>query len=244
MILLQETPYSSLIALYQQSTGSIYLSNVEAVKYIVLNTFMPLRVYQQQYSAVLRSGLENSSSQGETIIFIVQGICIGIVLLSAAILMPVFIWVIKDKSYVIRIFADIEDSEIQQMINLVETCDLKRVRYKNKWLTQCKGDEQKYWEKILREQRKNRDKESENLLTSRKNIVNKNISVGTNEKLIIKKKEPEEKKDFFLPHAIMNEEKKEVSDSSDGQKEPQLNLPEEEQKKKRAIKREVMGKLE
>ena len=77
MILLQETPYSSLIALYQQSTGSIYLSNVEAVKYIVLNTFMPLRVYQQQYSAVLRSGLENSSSQGETIIFIVQGICIG-----------------------------------------------------------------------------------------------------------------------------------------------------------------------
>ena len=158
--------------------------------------------------------------------------------------MPVFIWVIKDKSYVIRIFADIEDSEIQQMINLVETCDLKRVRYKNKWLTQCKGDEQKYWEKILREQRKNRDKESENLLTSRKNIVNKNISVGTNEKLIIKKKEPEEKKDFFLPHAIMNEEKKEVSDSSDGQKEPQLNLPEEEQKKKRAIKREVMGKLE
>jgi hypothetical protein len=71
----------------------------------------------------------------------------------------VFIWVIQDKSYVIAIFADIPDDEIRPIIKEAESFDIRKIKYKNRWILSCQGDEEKFWSKVTKAKKKEKNKQ-------------------------------------------------------------------------------------
>lgn len=212
---------------------------LEAVSFLMDNTFIYLRVYQQNYLTILRSQTQSDSSAGETKLYIISSACIGTVLLSLAVISQMFIWVIKDKSYVLRIFGDILDSEIHSMIALAEACDFKCIKYKRKWLAECHGDEEKFWDKVQKEQKKN-EKDNIVVVESQNPIPSKivSISMGTvkeSEKLVPKSDDSkvEEQKNEMEPEAKPDENEPKVAFAL-----------EDMQKKKSNEKKNVLTQLE
>lgn len=212
---------------------------------------MSMRLYQQKYSKILRSTLEVQSTQGENTVYIITSVCIGIVFISVISLLPTFIWVIKDKSYVIRIFADIEEEEVKQLIKFAETCNIKLIKYKRKWIKECNGDEAVFWNKIMKDITKSKtNSEAGNIPAIQKAQVqnplqSKNISMATvkeSEKLI--KGSIEETKKEEQEDAESEEGKKKEEKAMDNTFNMNAVQAEEQKKRKIGIKREVLGKLE
>ncbi len=111
---------------------------------------------EKQDSVVNRfeNELRTLATEGEIAQYIITGICTGLVLCSLAAIMPVFNWVIKDKSYVLAIFSDIERTEIQKVIEECHKMDLRTVKYKSEWVERYENNQNAFWNKLMSEHKK------------------------------------------------------------------------------------------
>lgn len=154
--------YSDLMNLCNNTNSASQCEvNVEAVNYISYNTLEPLRILQDKCSQQLENDINNLSAQGAQTLYILVACCIAVVFVSISLIIPVFIWVIKDKSHVIAIFADVTDEEIREIIKVTGNFDIRSIKYRRQWLSYDQGDEDKFWDRVLRKhnERKRRPKE-------------------------------------------------------------------------------------
>ncbi|MDR3548364.1 MAG: PAS domain-containing protein [Candidatus Pacebacteria bacterium] len=116
--------------------------------------YASLRETQDSVSRRLEAELTTMSRQGETTQYTITGICLGLITLSAGVILPIFVWVIRDKSYVIAIFAEITHDEANQIIEDTRKLDIKNLRYKKRWIVASGDNHEIFWKKLVAEHRK------------------------------------------------------------------------------------------
>ena len=121
----------------------------QMIEYSFSIAFNPMRNKQDGTSQKLHDELEKLAIEDETLQYAIMGICIGLVVTGSIVIIPIFIWVIKDKSYVFTIFSNIEDDEIHTIIANCKKMDLKNLRYKRKWLANSEGNQEAFWKKMI-----------------------------------------------------------------------------------------------
>ncbi len=123
----------------------------QMIDYSFQIAFTAMRDKQDEIAARLEKELQSLATDDEIVQFIIVGICVGLVALSSMVIVPIFIWVIKDKSYVFAIFSYIESDEIRQIIAECKKLDLKNLRYKKTWLANSQGNQELFCKKIIAE---------------------------------------------------------------------------------------------
>ncbi|MDR3548776.1 MAG: hypothetical protein P4M11_11020 [Candidatus Pacebacteria bacterium] len=111
--------------------------------------FYPIRNEQTSVSRRLEAELTELSRHGETTQYIIIGICLALIVVSAGAILPVFLWVIKDKSQVLTIFADITPEEADKIIEGSRTLDIKNIHYKRKWIQSAEEKHEAFWKKLI-----------------------------------------------------------------------------------------------
>lgn len=173
--MLEVKPYSTLVEISKNLKSAAAIENLFAAEYVIINPRNRMRNYQDKYSNELRNKIFDLTRTGEMTLYALIGSCISVIIVSIGLTFPVFIWVIKDKSYVIAIFADITDEEIKAIVSSAVNFDIRTVKYKKKWILSTVGEEEKFWKLCLKGNReKNSDEKQKN-----KND-NKEISPGDN----------------------------------------------------------------
>ena len=146
----------SICATQTKLAMCVYISNM--IDYSFSIAFTPMRVKQDEISLRLHKELESLATDDEIIQFVLIGICVGLVIISSVVIVPIFIRVIKSKSFVFRIFSYIEEKEIKKIIHNCQKLDLKNLRYKKKWLEKSAGDQEVFWKKLVAENSCKNDK--------------------------------------------------------------------------------------
>jgi len=159
--LLEITDYSTLVSISQDIHSKAFIENLQVVTYICTNPRLSMRIHQDKYSNILRKKISDLTDKGEFTLYIITGSCIVIVLVSIALTFPVFIWVIKDKSYVLSIFADIKDEEIKSIIESAMNFDIRTVQYRKKWVLSNANDEEKFWKICLKGNKDHEDEKND-----------------------------------------------------------------------------------
>ncbi len=118
------------------------------VMYSFSNAFTPMRNKQDSVSVRLQNELTRLATNDENTQYILAGVCIGLVLLSAIFVMPIFMKVIRDKSHAFSIFSHITTQEIHRIINECKKLEVKKVRFRREWLTQFAEQPAQFWRKI------------------------------------------------------------------------------------------------
>ncbi len=112
-------------------------------------TLIPMRNLEDWASATMQTELDKLATEDETTQYILAGVCLGLVIVSAIMVIPIFMKVIRNKSYVFAIFAHVTPDEVQQVIKECRQLDIKRIRFKKDWLTKFADREELFWKKVL-----------------------------------------------------------------------------------------------
>lgn len=143
---------TALSCVNENSMTASCVEHNRALAYCAENGFYSLRV--QQYNAakrIMRDFLD-TADRGENSLYAIIGICMGVVILSSALISVILIVVIKDKSYVMAIFAEIKEEEIRRVIRQATSFPITNVRFRLQHVYDCKGNEDKYWRSVVRDQ--------------------------------------------------------------------------------------------
>ena len=178
---------------------------------------------QDSINQVFEADILSLASSGLNSQYILISICTALVVISTAIIFPILNWIIKDKSLVIAIFSDVERIEVNKVIENTKRLNINNLDYKKKWIKKSNGQQDYFWNKILKDQQSDVDKPS--ILNIQK----------------IKNEAPsEEKKQIKDQEVVVEAEKKEDDDPennpAEGEKKPdelKLELIEDERKAKR-----------
>jgi len=104
---------------------------------------------QQNYVVkIMESELLKLATNGENIQYIIYCICSGLVIICLIVIIPVFSWVIQDKSYVFAIFSDIEQSEINEVISDCKKLDIRHLQFKKKWISKYDNKPKEFWNRV------------------------------------------------------------------------------------------------
>ncbi len=115
--------------------------------------FYTLMMKHNEVSRRLEAVVSGLAQQSENTQYVIIGICIGVVVLSVLIIIPIFLWVIKDKSRVVAIFADISPEEAKKIIVSSRQLDIKNFRFKAKWIIEAGEDNEGFWNKLITQHR-------------------------------------------------------------------------------------------
>ncbi len=135
-------------------TLPICASTFKISNYAYSLAFYPLREKQDDVTERLETELSTLARGGETTQYAIIGICVGLVVASACIIVPIFVWVIKDKSYVLAIFSDISPEEAKRIIEESRQLDIKNLQFKRGWITRAGDNHEAFWKKLISQQRK------------------------------------------------------------------------------------------
>eukprot|EP01022_Parablepharisma_sp_SALTPOND_P006423 TRINITY_DN1261_c0_g1_i2.p2 TRINITY_DN1261_c0_g1~~TRINITY_DN1261_c0_g1_i2.p2 ORF type:complete len:514 (-),score=67.95 TRINITY_DN1261_c0_g1_i2:931-2472(-) len=116
--------------------------------------FYHMRFKQDEVNFKLEEELKSMARKGENTQYAIILSCIGLVILSTIVIIPVFNWVIKEKSNVLSIFADIEPAEARKVVEECQKLDIKNLKYKRKWIGLASGHQNLLWNKIIAEQQR------------------------------------------------------------------------------------------
>ncbi len=97
--------------------------------------------------------LLSHASSGRDDLYIIISVCIGIVVLSSAFIVGLLIHVIRDKSYVTAIFADIRRDEVEKIIHHAQSLPITNVQFRARHVLESEGDEEKFWKATVRRYR-------------------------------------------------------------------------------------------
>eukprot|EP01022_Parablepharisma_sp_SALTPOND_P000406 TRINITY_DN101_c0_g1_i3.p1 TRINITY_DN101_c0_g1~~TRINITY_DN101_c0_g1_i3.p1 ORF type:complete len:849 (+),score=23.95 TRINITY_DN101_c0_g1_i3:2314-4860(+) len=231
--LLEFGSYEELVSVSMNPKNTLLIENLAAVEYIASSMLKPMRNYQDKYSEVLRHEIEVVSTQGEKSLYILIGSCAAAALVSIGLVFPVFIWIIKDKSCVIAIFADITEEEIKAITENIENFDIRNVVVKNRWVRACDGNEDKFWKKVIKCQGKDNDKENPSNKPKTPEASSPSAIVGS-EKPLAKN----------VPKVIDKQEDNKENAELDLAKIDLKDIAELEATKKRMARRDHLSKLE
>ncbi len=115
--------------------------------------FYTLMVKHDEVSRRLEAEVSDLAQKGENTQYVIIGICIGVVVFSVLIIIPIFLWVIKDKSRVVAIFADISPEEAKKIIVDSRKLDIKSFRFKRKWIIEAGENNEGFWMKLITQHR-------------------------------------------------------------------------------------------
>lgn len=133
----------------------VRLSMLLDVTYDIL--FNAMRVHQNMITKIMEKELHNLATQGENNQYIINGICAFLVAISLIVIIPIFSWVIRDKSYVLAIFSDVENEELEQIISECKSLDLTSVKFKKKWIVKYADRPLDFWNKIRKSSDENKN---------------------------------------------------------------------------------------
>jgi len=153
----------------------IRLSSLLDLTYDIL--FNAMRIHQNMITKSMEKELLGLATEGENAQYIINGVCALLVAIALIVIIPVFSWVIRDKSYVLAIFSDIDNEEMEQIISECKSLDLKRVRFKKKWISKYENKPSDFWNKV----RKNASENNDSHIKKKKH--KSQIDVGLNIKL-------------------------------------------------------------
>ena len=135
-------------------TQPICNATISMAKYSYELGCFQLMVKQDDVMKRMEADLRKLAREGESTQYTIIAICLALVVSSAAVIMPIFVWVIKDKSYVLAIFSDVTPEEAQLIIKGLRKVDIKNLRYKRSWITRAEALPDKFWDKLVSEHRR------------------------------------------------------------------------------------------
>ena len=142
--------YSNQLEICEKSPNlKICIDHIEKLHAIFYFTLHPLRYHQEVSMWDLDTNLQEYKLNKKNLQYMLTFIFIGLVFLTMIILIPVFYCLLKEKSRVLSTFAGITDEEIKGLILEAARIDIKKVKYKQKWIYQCDGLQDKFYDKIL-----------------------------------------------------------------------------------------------
>jgi len=157
----------------------------------VATAYNSMSATQYKYTKIMETELIRFATDGETTQYVINGICAGLVSVCLIVIIPIFTWVIQDKSYVLSIFSDIENEELHQIIHDCKKIDIKTVKFKKKWFKKYDSKPTQFWNKVIKRTPK---KSSKNLAPSKDKIP---IEKESTQNLIMiddQSKQPEKRK--------------------------------------------------
>jgi len=110
--------------------------------------FNSMSKHQNYIADNMSAELSHLATKGANVQYIINSVCGGLVLLCLIVIIPVFLFVIKDKSYVLSIFSDIESNEIEEIIRECKKVDIKHLRFKKKWVMKFEHNSKQFWNKV------------------------------------------------------------------------------------------------
>ncbi len=113
-----------------------------------------MREKQDSVSQRMEAELTVLAREGELTQYTITGICVALIVASVGIIVPIFLWVIKDKSYVIAIFADITKEEATKIVEDSRKLDIKNLHYKRRWIASAGESHNVFWKKLIAEHRR------------------------------------------------------------------------------------------
>jgi len=159
----------------------IRLSSLLDLTYDIL--FNAMRIHQNMITKTMEKELLGLATDGEKFQYIINGICALLVAIALIVIIPVFSWVIRDKSYVLAIFSDIDNEEIEQIISECKSLDLRRIRFKKKWISKYENKPLEFWTKVRKNASEN-NKGPHIKQKKRKSVIDFGSQVkSTNEKI-------------------------------------------------------------
>lgn len=112
-------------------------------------SFVSMRDELDKVNVIFEQDVGNLAVEGATNEYMIISICIGLVILAEAIIIPFFSRAIQEKSRVIAIFADIEIDEIKEIIE-TQIVDLRKIKFKKSWITESEGNFNVFWDKVIK----------------------------------------------------------------------------------------------
>ncbi len=116
-----------------------------ALDYCMANGIPTLKPQQTKLSKVLIDDLLNFALSGRDSLYILISLCIAAVVLSSVLILVFLIWVIKGKSRVMSIFAEITPEEVQIILTQAKSIKIVDAQFDPKYVTLCEGNEEKFW---------------------------------------------------------------------------------------------------
>ncbi len=180
--------------------------------------------------------LTNASSKRDSL-YIIDAVCILVVVLSSVFILALLVWVIKDKSRVLAIFAEISTEEIRDIIAKAESLPISESRFDQRLLRRCNGNEEKFWHYM--DSSKRGTKLGSEGPQEKKSLKIKSCGKGPEEPSVTTKK------------PVLGEEEKEESKGSEEpeDEEQKAEKAKKEEKKreedrKKAVKRGILSQIE
>eukprot|EP00831_Metopus_contortus_P027247 TRINITY_DN22963_c0_g2_i1.p1 TRINITY_DN22963_c0_g2~~TRINITY_DN22963_c0_g2_i1.p1 ORF type:complete len:335 (-),score=63.39 TRINITY_DN22963_c0_g2_i1:104-1108(-) len=117
-----------------------------------------VRNEQHPVSETLFKDLKEIARNGKISMYTIIAICIGIVMASSVFLFVMLIVVIKGKSKVLSVFADIEEEDINRIIGDTNSVSISTKNFNSNLLNKCGNNEEKFWKLLILKKKKQRDK--------------------------------------------------------------------------------------
>ncbi len=131
-------------------TAPICRVNSLALDYCNANGMPTILPMQTRVSMTLINDLLRIATQGRDSLYVLIGSCIAVVVLSSVLILVLLIWVIKGKSRVMSIFAEVQASEIEIILAQARSLNITTARFDVKYVTMCEGNEEKFWRYFIK----------------------------------------------------------------------------------------------
>ncbi len=189
-------------------TAPVCLENNLALDYCNANGMPTMLPYQTKVSKLLITDLLRIAVMGRDSLYILIGVCIAVVVSSSLIILVLLIWVIKGKSKVMAIFAEILPEEVDSIITQAQHMNIADAHFDQKYVTMCENNEEKFWHFFFR--RKHAHNPAGKAAEEKAGTPSgsKDKLVGENEDAEKGEEEEESKSDD--PEKEMNEEKQKL----------------------------------
>ncbi|MDR3548023.1 MAG: PAS domain S-box protein [Candidatus Pacebacteria bacterium] len=126
-------------------TSPICRENNLALDYCSANGITTILPEQTRVSKVLIADLLSIAVKGRDSLYVLISVCISAVVLSSLLLLVLLIWVIKGKSRVVAIFAEVLPEEISTILTQARSLNISEVRFDSKYVAMCENNEDKFW---------------------------------------------------------------------------------------------------
>ncbi len=123
----------------------ICIENNDALDYCKANGIYTMRPYQGKISVELTAELLRIALSGRDELYILMSVCIAVVILSSFFILVLLIWVIKDKSNVMAIFAEITMKEIDGILVKIRGLNIVETHFDQRFVRLCEGSEDRFW---------------------------------------------------------------------------------------------------
>ncbi len=153
MVFATQTDYNLARSCINDTTSTVCVDTTAALNYCLDNGGYTLLPLQRTIAQSLISDLMLIANKGRNALYILISVCIAVVLFSSVLILVLLIWVIKDKSNVMAIFAEVQPEEIDSILGQARSLNISTARFDQKQLNDVGNDEEAFWKSFCRRRR-------------------------------------------------------------------------------------------